>query len=156
MSSPKNTISKRQHNDVFLAMVPQLWPIVPNKPINFAFSPLSLRALVSLIAAGASGPPLQQLLSFLDAPSIHDVNARSLELLSSVFADGGGPKLSFANALWFQEGLSIKHSFNQAAKDVYKASSYQADFINTDVIIITPFPFPSFLIFCGILWIMLD
>ena len=101
------------------------------KSANLVFSPLSLHVVVSLIAAGANGPTLDQLLSFLQSKSADDVNALSSELVSVIFTDGssaGGPKLSFANGVWVDQTISLRDSFKQVVDKSYKAASFQVDF----------------------------
>ncbi|KAI3673120.1 hypothetical protein L6452_39235 [Arctium lappa] len=75
---------------------------------------------------------LDQLLSFLKANTIDDLNALSSQLVSSVLADGsqsGGPRLCFVNGVWVDQTLPLKPSFKQVVDGVYKAASNQVDFI---------------------------
>ena len=98
---------------------------------NVVFSPLSIHVILSLIAAGSKGKTvLDQLLSFLRANTVHDLNALSSQLVS-LMADGspsGGPRLSFANGVWVEQTMSLKPSFKQVLDTVYNAASYQVDF----------------------------
>ncbi|KAL8141148.1 hypothetical protein V2J09_007169, partial [Rumex salicifolius] len=124
----KQSISNQ--TDVSLAIAHHVSSIEA-KGSNLVFSPLSLHVMVSMIAAGAKGPTLDQLLSFLKSKSADEVNALSSELVSVVFTDGstvGGPKLSFANSLWVDQTLPLKPSFKQVVDNLYKAASRQVDF----------------------------
>ncbi|KAB2082588.1 hypothetical protein ES319_A05G208000v1 [Gossypium barbadense] len=106
------------------------------KDSNLVFSPLSIHVVLSLIAAGAKGPTLDQLLSFLKSKSNDQLSSFSSELVSVVFADGnpaGGPRLSFANGVWFDRSLPLKPSFKQVLDNVYKAASKLVDFQNKAV-----------------------
>ncbi|TYJ35092.1 hypothetical protein E1A91_A05G213300v1 [Gossypium mustelinum] len=106
------------------------------KDSNLVFSPLSIHVVLSLIAAGAKGPTLDQLLSFLKSKSNDQLSSFSSELVSVVFADGnpaGGPRLSFANGVWFDQSLPLKPSFKQVLDNVYKAASKLVDFQNKAV-----------------------
>ena len=106
------------------------------KDSNLLFSPLSIHVVLSLIAAGAKGPTLDQLLSFLKFKSNDQLSSFSSELVSVVFADGnpaGGPRLSFANGVWFDRSLPLKPSFKQVLDNVYKAASKLVDFQNKAV-----------------------
>ncbi|KAL8153989.1 LOW QUALITY PROTEIN: hypothetical protein V2J09_011749 [Rumex salicifolius] len=117
----------------FLSFAKHLSPIDPNGS-NVVFSPLSLRALLSLVAAGASAPAAEQLPSFLKSESIDDLNALSSELFSEVFddtGDAGGSVVSFANGIWIHDGFSLKQSFKQVMDNVYKADLHQSDFTTT-------------------------
>ncbi|XP_027093996.1 serpin-ZX [Coffea arabica] len=100
---------------------------------NFVFSPLSIQVLLALIASGSKGPTQDQLLSFLKSTSTHDLNSLSSQLVNGVFADGGpsgGPRISFANAVWVDQSLHFKPSFKEIVDDVYKAASDRVDFQN--------------------------
>lgn len=100
---------------------------------NFVLSPLSIQVVLALIASGSDGPTLDQLLSFLNFKSTHDLNSLSSQLITVVFADGspsGGPRLSFANGVWVDQSLPFKPSFKKVVDDVYKAASDQVDFQN--------------------------
>ncbi|KAG8494179.1 hypothetical protein CXB51_011497 [Gossypium anomalum] len=106
------------------------------KDSNLVFSPLSIHVVLSLIAAGAKGPTLDQLLSFLKSKYNDQLSSFSSELVSVVFADGspaGGPRLSFANGVWFDRSLPLKPSFKQVVDNVYKAASKLVDFQNKAV-----------------------
>ncbi|KAH1065655.1 hypothetical protein J1N35_030642 [Gossypium stocksii] len=106
------------------------------KGSNLVFSPLSIHVVLSLIAAGAKGPTLDQLLSFLKSKSNDQLSSFSSELVSVVFADGspaGGPRLSFANGVWLDQSLPLKPSFKQVVDNVYKAASKLVDFQNKAV-----------------------
>ncbi|KAJ8762349.1 hypothetical protein K2173_007507 [Erythroxylum novogranatense] len=101
------------------------------KSTNSVLSPLSLQAVLSLIAAGSKGPTLQQLLSYLKSKSGDQLHSLSSQLVSVVLADGSpnaGPLLSFSNGVWVDKSLSLKHSFKQVVEISYKAASNQVDF----------------------------
>jgi hypothetical protein len=98
---------------------------------NIVFSPLSLFAILSIIAIGSEGPTQQQLLSFLQANSTDHLNYVSSQLISSTFSDAsrfGGPRLSFVNGVWFDRSLSFQRSFKQTVTTDYKAALASADF----------------------------
>ncbi|XP_047319980.1 serpin-ZX-like [Impatiens glandulifera] len=116
--------------DVSLSLAKQVM-LSHAKHSNSVFSPLSIHVVLSLIASGAKGPTLDQLLSYLKSNSNEDLNSLSSQVIALVFADGdplGGPKLSFANAAWIDQSLSLKSSFKHVVEDVYKAASNQVDF----------------------------
>lgn len=103
------------------------------KDSNLVFSPLSIHVVLSLIATGAKGPTLDQLLSFLKSKSNDQLSSFSSELVSVVFADGspaGGPRLSFANGVWLDQSLPLKPSFKQVVDNFYKAAAKLVDFQN--------------------------
>ncbi|KAF2297120.1 hypothetical protein GH714_017619 [Hevea brasiliensis] len=51
---------------------------------NLALSPLSLHAVLNLVASGSTGRILEQLLSFLESESIGDLNAQSSQMMTLV------------------------------------------------------------------------
>ncbi|KAG6517927.1 serpin-ZXA-like [Zingiber officinale] len=51
---------------------------------NFIFSPLSIQLALALVAEGARGETLQQLLSFLGSPDVSHLQAATLRLLHSI------------------------------------------------------------------------
>ncbi|KAJ0789404.1 putative Serpin family protein [Helianthus annuus] len=98
---------------------------------NVVFSPLSIQNLLSLLASGSKDQTLDQLLDFLKADTTDNLKSLYLQLVSSILADGsptGGPKLSFANAVWVHKTLTLKPSFKQVVDTVYKGVCEQADF----------------------------
>uniref|UniRef100_A0A803MGK5 Serpin domain-containing protein n=1 Tax=Chenopodium quinoa TaxID=63459 RepID=A0A803MGK5_CHEQI len=103
---------------------------------NMVMSPISLHVVLSLIAAGSSGSTRDQLLSFLKSDSPDHLNKLCSELVSLLFAYGsaiGGPKLSYANGVWVDQTLPLKHTFKQVADHLYKADSNQAIEVVADV-----------------------
>ncbi|KAK8585055.1 hypothetical protein V6N13_138994 [Hibiscus sabdariffa] len=101
------------------------------KDSNLVFSPLSIQVALSLLAAGAKGPTLHQLLSFLESKSNDQLCSLYSKLVSVVFADGspaGGPCLSSANGVWVDKSLPLKPSFKNVMDNVYKAATNHVDF----------------------------
>ncbi|XLR35208.1 hypothetical protein HN51_044531, partial [Arachis hypogaea] len=77
---------------------------------NVAFSPLCIKLLLGIDAAGSKGP-----------------------LLSSVLVDrsaSGRPLLSYANDVWVDKSLSMKPSFSQVLENTYKPTLASLDFTN--------------------------
>ncbi|XP_017229600.2 serpin-ZX [Daucus carota subsp. sativus] len=103
------------------------------KDSNLVFSPISIQVVLSLLAAGSNGQTRDQLLSFLKAESVDELNSVYALLVDVVFADGsssGGPRVSVANGVWLDESLSFKDAFQQVAETMYKAASHRVDFQN--------------------------
>lgn len=120
----------RSHGDVALAITKHLLQNEA-KASNVVLSPLSIHVLLSLIAAGSKGPPLDQLLSFLKSNSTDNLNSFASQIVATVFADAspsGGPRLAFANGVWVDQSLPLKPSFKQVVDTLYKAKLSQADF----------------------------
>ncbi|XP_071694492.1 serpin-ZX-like [Rutidosis leptorrhynchoides] len=100
---------------------------------NVVFSPLSIDTVLRSVAVGSTGETHKQLLSYLDAKSIDDVNSRS-QHVSSVLADVspfGGPLLRFANGIWADQSTTSFHpSFEQTVKTLHNAVCKLGDFWN--------------------------
>ncbi|CAK7349795.1 unnamed protein product [Dovyalis caffra] len=62
----------------------------PNE--NFVKSPLSLNCLFNMVASGAKGRTLEQLLEFLESESIADINAKSSRMIGLARMDGESNK----------------------------------------------------------------
>ncbi|KAK9080285.1 hypothetical protein SSX86_000043 [Deinandra increscens subsp. villosa] len=100
---------------------------------NVVFSPLSIHVVLSLVAAGAKGQTLDQILAFLKSNSVDELNNLSSHLMSMILTDGspmGGLCLCCANGVWVEKTLSLKHSFKQVVDNVYKATCDHVDFQN--------------------------
>ncbi|KAJ0829278.1 putative Serpin family protein [Helianthus annuus] len=99
---------------------------------NVVFSPLSIHAVLSLLAAGSKGQTLDQLLAFLKTNTTHDLNSLYSRLVSSILVDAspnGGPRLHFANGFWVDKTFTLNPSFKQLVDIVYnKAACKQVDF----------------------------
>ncbi|GKV04706.1 hypothetical protein SLEP1_g16823 [Rubroshorea leprosula] len=120
----------RDQTDVALAFSKHVLQTEANDS-NLVFSPLSIHVVLSLVAAGSTGPTLDQLLSFLKSKSSDHLNSFASELVSVVLADGsatGGPRLSFANGVWVDKSFTLKNSFKHVVENLYKAVSNQVDF----------------------------
>ncbi|XP_078172345.1 serpin-ZXA-like [Carex rostrata] len=99
---------------------------------NLVFSPLSLHVALSLVAMGAKGPTLYQLLSFLrSGSSSSDLIKLSSQIVELVLMDGsdlGGPHLAFANGVWFDQSMSLKEDFKKTVTGAFKAETRSLDF----------------------------
>jgi serpin B len=107
---------------------------------NLVFSPLSLHLALSLVAAGAKGPTLDQIVSFLGpGSSSSDLVKMSSQIVELVLMDGsgsGGPRLACANGVWFDQSLSLKEEFKKTVTGAYKAEARSLDFTNKVISVI--------------------
>ena len=73
---------------------------------NLVFSPVSIYTALSLVAAGARGATLDELLALLGAASRDDLAVFARDVAERTLADqsgshgGGGPLVTFACGLW--------------------------------------------------------
>ncbi|XVF74145.1 hypothetical protein PTKIN_Ptkin13bG0036600 [Pterospermum kingtungense] len=121
----------RSQTDVALSLTNQLLQTKSNGS-NLVFSPLSIQVVLSVITAGSNGSTRDQLLCFLKSKSSDHLNSFFSKIINDVFSNPspvGAPRLSFANGIWVDKSLPLKHSFQWIAENVYKAdSSYHLDF----------------------------
>jgi serpin B len=98
---------------------------------NLVFSPVSVYAALSLVAAGARGRTLSEMLGVLGAPSRDDL-ARSISVLAEqALADRsqtGGPQLNFACGVWHDETRPLKPAYIDAVVNYYRAQTCAVDF----------------------------
>lgn len=90
---------------------------------NLVVSPLSIKVVLALMAAGSSGPSRDQILGYL--------NSDPHSLLNLLLSDSaGGPCFSVANGVWVDQTLTLKPSFKQIAQNDYMAACNHLDFQN--------------------------
>jgi serpin B len=99
---------------------------------NAVFSPLSLHAALSLLAAGAGGATCQQLVAALGAEwpgGVESLHVLAEGLVQFVVADAsgeGGPCIVFADGVFVDRLLPLKTSFKKVAVAKYKAESHSS------------------------------
>ncbi|CAN0863588.1 At1g47710 [Linum grandiflorum] len=113
---------------------------------NIVVSPASLDILLRTVACGTKGETLDQLLGFLGAQDIHDLNAKAfmtMEVLRLASPENSPPNygcfppndpanVSCANAVWIDGGCCVKNSFKKVLADVYRAGTNSVDFLQKD------------------------
>ncbi|XP_057422364.1 serpin-ZX-like [Lotus japonicus] len=121
--------SMRCQTDVALSITRHLFSKQDNQDKNIIFSPFSIHAALSVMAAGSDGRTLNELLSYLRADSIDHLST----FFSQVFSSGAAAPsrcLSFANGMWADKSLSLSYSFKQPLATHYKATLGSVDFQN--------------------------
>ncbi|CAD6214886.1 unnamed protein product [Miscanthus lutarioriparius] len=94
---------------------------------NLVFSPLSIYAALALVAAGARGAALDELLALLGAASRDDL----AELVRGALDDdseSGGPLIAFACGVWHDNDVVLKPAFRATAVECFKAEVRAVDF----------------------------
>ncbi|KAJ4762382.1 serpin [Rhynchospora pubera] len=107
-----------------------------NNDPNLVFSPLSFQVALSLVAAGAAGRTLDQLLTFLCPGSDPNSSRTNLtDVFSKVtclaLADGsklGGPRLACANGVSLDKSFQLNRQYETMVSAVYKADIKSVDF----------------------------
>ncbi|CAM0148980.1 unnamed protein product [Urochloa decumbens] len=98
---------------------------------NLVFSPLSVYAALALVAAGARGETLDELLALLGASSRGELAEFARGAAERALADrsgSGGPLVAFACGVWHSEMVALKPDYRAAAVESYKAETRAADF----------------------------
>ncbi|KAM0895816.1 hypothetical protein ACQ4PT_023620 [Festuca glaucescens] len=101
---------------------------------NVAFSPLSIHASLSLLAAGARGATQAQLLNFLGAPSASEAAAFGRRVADSVLAakppcKAGEPRVLFGGGVWVDASCArIKKAFRDVATEFYNYEARTVSF----------------------------
>ncbi|CAO2208133.1 unnamed protein product [Urochloa humidicola] len=102
-----------------------------SKGDNLVFSPLSVYAALALVAAGARGETLDELLALLGASSREELAEFARGAAERALADrsgSGGPLVAFACGVWHSETVALKPEYRAAAVESYKAETRAADF----------------------------
>ncbi|KAK3129236.1 hypothetical protein QOZ80_6BG0474300 [Eleusine coracana subsp. coracana] len=97
---------------------------------NVIFSPLSIYSALSLIAAGAGGDTLDELLSNLGVASREDLAEFVGGVAERVLADGsasGRPHVSFACGVFHDKTRTLKPAYREAAVESYRAEAHAVD-----------------------------
>ena len=102
---------------------------------NLVFSPVSIYTALSLVAAGARGTTLDELLALLGAASRDELAVFARDVAERTLADqsgsrGGGPLVAFACGLWHEKTVALKAAYRAVAVESYKAETHAADFMN--------------------------
>ena len=104
---------------------------------NLVFSPLSIHAALSLVAAGAQGRTLSELLELLGASTREGLATDVRGLLDrAVPADapqepaaGGGPRVAFSSGLWHDATRPLKPAYRDVATASFRAVARAVDFL---------------------------
>ncbi|XP_074287490.1 serpin-Z2B-like [Silene latifolia] len=97
-------------------------------------SPVSIDAVLSILAMGAENSTLEQLLTLLGHDDVRELNTRARKLRAvldnSHDNNEDAPKISFVNGLWLDQRFSLKAGFQKVLKDVHKTEARVVDFVN--------------------------
>ncbi|KAI5072439.1 hypothetical protein GOP47_0012545 [Adiantum capillus-veneris] len=121
----------RQHSDFILPLFQQV--ALREAQENVALSPISITVTLAMVAAGATGATLDQIVSclHLSTPAfLHDFAAQVRSVVLADASPHGGPLLSFANGVWVERTLPLQPSFVDTVKSKYAAVAQPADFLN--------------------------
>ncbi|KAF9613596.1 hypothetical protein IFM89_009266 [Coptis chinensis] len=101
------------------------------KDKNFVFSPCSIQLAMSFLTNGASGSTLKELLTFLEAENLNDLNSAAMKFIETLAGSTrGGPISSFVGGAWVDQSCTLKPTFVTTAKKIYKAKAECVDIQN--------------------------
>ncbi|KAM0867879.1 hypothetical protein ACQ4PT_041693 [Festuca glaucescens] len=99
---------------------------------NLVFSPLSIYTALALVAAGARGATLDEILGVLGARSRQELDKFVARAAGEAVRDrsgSGGPLVAFACGVWSDRSCPLKPGFREAVVDgAYKAEASTVDF----------------------------
>ncbi|KAL5725476.1 hypothetical protein ACHQM5_008617 [Ranunculus cassubicifolius] len=99
------------------------------KDKNFVFSPYSIQLALSMLTNGSAASTKTELLNFLEAENLEDLNSKSEQVLDTLCKIvGGDPVLSVIGGVWIDQSLTLKPLFQANAAKVYKARAETVDF----------------------------
>jgi serpin B len=96
---------------------------------NVAFSPLSIYTTLGLVAAGARGKTLDEILALLGASSPDEVNEFVRGGLAADTTGSGGPLVTFAYGVFHQKRMELMPAYLHTAAESYKAEIRAVDFV---------------------------
>lgn len=102
---------------------------------NVVVSPLSAGMLAGMIANGADGTTLQEMLDVFGESSLQDLNSslnHSIEYFRSI--PNNGTKVDLHNALWMDDALNLKPAFVQNMNESFYAEMNSLDFSVSDAL----------------------
>ncbi|KAM0859667.1 hypothetical protein ACQ4PT_047043 [Festuca glaucescens] len=104
-----------------------------NYTSNLVFSPLSIYAVLALLAAGAGGATLEEVLRVLGARprrELEDSVARLRDGPLRDMSESGGPSVAFAYGVWSDLTRPMKPAYRDTVVGTYKAEASAMDFLN--------------------------
>ncbi len=106
-----------------------LYAELAKKPGNVVCSPLSVRTILALTAAGAGGATRGEMISALKLPGSVEASDATVSALMAQLNAPKGFALSVANALWVMRGFPLRPEFVTRAKTSYSAEARECDFV---------------------------
>lgn len=112
------------------------------KGSNFVISPVSFQIMLGLVATGATGRTLDQLLLFLGSKSIEDLNSLSSPVVDLTAGQHSndkdlttGPLVTMLHGVFVDQCFGLNSSYERLLRDVYKAEAKAVDFASKVILI---------------------
>ncbi len=99
---------------------------------NTFISGYSVEQVLGMIANGAAGTSLSEILSAFGSGSVESLNAFNKILSNQLDENKGKSRLDIANAIWMQNSDNILRSFVSNVTNYYDADIYAHDFTSSD------------------------
>ncbi|KAF8711589.1 hypothetical protein HU200_029040 [Digitaria exilis] len=103
-----------------------------NGPGNLIFSPLSIHSALGLVAGGAHGRTLGELLGLLGAGSRKELDADVRSMVGLAFPEAphkGGPHVSYACGVWHDSARALKPAYRDLAATSFRSAVRAVDFL---------------------------
>ncbi|KAM0827197.1 hypothetical protein ACQ4PT_068341 [Festuca glaucescens] len=103
-----------------------------NADSNLVFSPLSTYAALALLAAGARGATLDEILRVVGARSRGELEESVAGVVETALKDesgAGGPRVAFACGVWSELTCPLKAAYRRTVVDKFSAEASSVDFI---------------------------
>jgi serpin B len=101
---------------------------------NIFISPLSIDLCLSMVANGATGTTLNELLNALGQDNLSNANALNSKLMEALPYLDNATTVKFANGIWAKKMFPIKDSFLTSNSDIYKAEIANYDPMIDDIV----------------------
>ncbi len=95
---------------------------------NVNYSPLSLYYALALVATGAEGDALDELLDLLGISDKDELSKQCGNFYRRMYMDNEVGKLKIANSLWMDKSIGWRSEFIKNATENFYASSFSVDF----------------------------
>lgn len=97
---------------------------------NVFISPLCMSMLNAMLANGAKGETLQEIVESMGfaSPNLEDMNGYFTTMVSALAKSDKSVDFSLANSLWLARNFSVKSSYKNQMKNVYRADLFTVDF----------------------------
>jgi len=122
--SEQNVVSQQNSLGVKLINV-----ISEKETDNLIVSPISINFALGMLANGANGETLDEILSVIDmsADNLSQLNSLNARLLTELPKANSKVTLSIANSVWFSPDFNIKESFISSTGESYNADIKKID-----------------------------
>ena len=101
---------------------------------NILVAPFSTQATLSMLANGARGETLNEILKALNVTSVSDLNNYYKTVTSGLLNADKKVSINFANGLWTASTLTPKEEFTKSLNDYYGAKAASIDFTSSDAL----------------------